>query len=316
MADNPAARPPDIVPDIPTHNPELTGPYGMAKLYNPSLDNLAFGVLQHGFVFGFAFAFRWFQPRKVLDLYYLCALFSLSGIVAALIFLYDRNPITVVKFNFFLEHEAIEYLIALKVVLAPRLVARHPGWTLFLCWLALSLATIAVSLTDHYKHGADIVIWGAFLSDAALTLAGTKLIHAWATHVEVVEPFSRRTREIRKRLLRVDAMAGLAMVLHGACTMPIPVLYALVVYDGLSPDWYAYAWFAALAAALPAIGLLVPADMVFFGRVQCCCGRPRGAFPDVEWAYHVEQLGGGGGGGSANSSRTTHEAQEIAPKSL
>ncbi|EKG19979.1 hypothetical protein MPH_02709 [Macrophomina phaseolina MS6] len=292
MADNPAARPANIVPEIPTHNPGLIGPYGTSRLYNQSFDNLAYGILQHGIVFGLAFGLRWFQPRKALDLYYLSTLFSLTAIAAAIVFLWDRNPITVLKFNFFLEHEAIEYLIAFKVVLAPRLVARHPGWTLLLCWMVLSLVTVAVSLTDHYKHGADIVVWGAFSSDTALAAAGVKLVWTWATHKEVVEPFSRRTREIRKRLLRVDAMAGLAMVAHGVATMPVPILYTLVIYDNLSPDWYSYAWFAVFVAFLPAIGL------------------PRGAFPDIEWAYHAEALGG-----SANSSKTTHAVEEL-PKAL
>ncbi|GME28332.1 hypothetical protein GTA08_BOTSDO05893 [Neofusicoccum parvum] len=289
--DDPAARPPNIIPVIPTDNPELTGPYGMSKLYNQSLDNLAYGVFQHGIVFGLAFAFRWFQPRKVLDLYYLALLFSFSGVAAPILFLWDRNPITTIKLNFFLEHEAIEYIIALKVVFAPQLVQKHPGRTLMASWLALFLATVAVALTNHYHHGADVVIWAAFCSDAALAAAGAKLVWNWlADGGEVVDHWSKAD-QLRVRLLRVEAMLGLALAMHGVSTMPVPVVYTLVIYNNLSPDWYSYSWFVVFGAVMPALALLVPALMVFFGRVQCCCGRPRGAFPEVDLARGIVNEG-------------------------
>lgn len=216
-APNYTSNPLELLP--PTHNVWLTAG-GDTALYNEILLVAAMALFQHTAVFGTVFLLRSFSSKRALDLHFLTIVFALSFVFAPLIFLVDQS-IDGFKLGFFLEHEAIEYLIAI-IVLAPKsFVKKHAGLIVFLCWTGLSCISIVVAFNQKYRHGADIVAWVAFVSDFLVAVAGIVLIKRW-----LVARYRKRIlgtsmwqatpeEKIRRRKLAAEAMAGLGFMLHG-----------------------------------------------------------------------------------------------------
>lgn len=195
--------------------------FGDVSLYNGTLVLIATALFQHVAVFGLFFLLRGFSPKRVLDLHYLTIIFALTFLFAPLIFLLDRR-IDGFKLDFFLEHEAIEVLIAIRVLAPTTFTMRRPGLVLLLCWTGLSVITTMVAFNEHYRHGADIVAWGAFFSDCLLGVSGIVLIKRWFTrNIERKVLFDAQVwtptpaQELRRRKEGAEAMAGLGYVLHG-----------------------------------------------------------------------------------------------------
>lgn len=216
-ATNYTSNPLELLP--PTHNAWLTTG-GDAALYNEILLVTATALFQHTTVFGTVFLLRGFSSKRALDLHFLTIIFALSFVFAPLIFLIDQS-IDSFKLWFFLEHEAIEYLIAIMVLAPKGFVKRRAGLIVFLCWTGLCCVSIVVAFNQKYYHGADIVAWGAFVSDFLVAVAGIVLIKRW-----IVSRYKRRILgssmwqgmpddKLKRRKLAAEAMAGLGFMLHG-----------------------------------------------------------------------------------------------------
>ncbi|KAE9367064.1 hypothetical protein N431DRAFT_445743 [Stipitochalara longipes BDJ] len=266
----------------PTTNAWLSSPSGPALLYNPTLDLISFGLFQHGLVFGIAFLLRNFSAKGVANLHYLTFLLSLTLILAPLVFLLDQY-IDAIKLFFFLEHEAIEYLIAALIWLPCSLIAERSGLVILCLWLGLSAATIVVSLNDFHHHGADLVAWMAFVSDLLLAISGLRLIHAWWIG-RISKGNDLRSKVAVLQELRIKAMSGGAFFLHGFSTIPIAPILVAILYGNANPAWFAYAWAIVFGVALVAIALTVPAIMTFFGTIHWCCWHVSTVIPgDMDW---------------------------------
>ncbi|KAK3642964.1 hypothetical protein LTR56_008833 [Elasticomyces elasticus] len=269
---------PDALPT--THNQWIAVAGGLA-LYNSTLLLVAAALLQHTAVFGILFLLRGFSPKRALDLHYLTIVFALSFVAAPIVFLVDLR-IDQVKLLFFLEHEAVEFLIAIRVLAPAAFVARRSGLIVLVCWCALVAVTVPVVLDEHFHHAADIVAWSAFASDFLVGISGLTLVQRW----KAGRPASRF--EVRK--LRAEAMAGLGFMLHGFITMSVGPIFALVLYRNLNPVAFAYAWVAVFFSAFFAVGFAVPVAGIFFNNIRWCISHRKAVFPgQVEWYEEFEK---------------------------
>ncbi|GAB1740455.1 hypothetical protein NU219Hw_g5560t1 [Hortaea werneckii] len=209
---------------------------GDLALYNPELLAIAIALFQHTLVFGTLFLLRAFSPKRALDLHYLTLIFALSFVALPLVFLFDRR-IDEIKLLFFLEHEAVEYLIAVRVLASPRFVAQWSGAILLAAWCGLVAITIPVVLDGRFRHASDLVAWCAFVSDFLLGLSGIALVRRWALSRSRMMGFALRK-------LRAEAMAGLAFMCHGFVTMPVGPVFTLVLYRNLNPEYFAWMFVA------------------------------------------------------------------------
>lgn len=277
----------------PTSNPWILK-FGDLALYNSTLLLAANALFQHAAVFGVLFLLRGFSSKRALDLHFLTIVFAATFIAAPLIFLVDTH-IDSVKLWFFLEHEAIEYLIAIRVLAPIRFVQKHPGLIVLGCWTVLSIVSIIVSLNTQYKHGADIVAWGAFTSDSILSMAGCVLTARWYQDRE----YGRCSGEKRnlmdsmlKRKTAAEAMAGLGFMLHGLSTVTVAPVLTGILYDDLDPAYFAYAWVVVFFCAFFAVGLSVPSAALFFSTIHWCCWHDRKTLlGEAQWTYSDLEFG-------------------------
>lgn len=196
-------RYPETLP--PTTNETLLTE-GSLSLYNSILLLASAAVLQHFIVFGIFAGLRGFSFRGLLDLHYLTFLFALSLAAAPAVFLLNLQ-LGQLKLLFFLEHEAIEYLIFIRVIAPPHLVERWSGLVLFVAWTVLFLFTTVVVL-DQFHHGAAMLsAWGAFTSDFAVGIAGIVLVRRWA--------ISTTSLSFGVRRARAEGLAGIGFMTHG-----------------------------------------------------------------------------------------------------
>ena len=198
---------------------------GDAALYNTTLLTLSVGLALHGLVFGLIFLLRSFDVHRALDLHFLTIVFALTLLVAPLLFILDPHVNAPLLF-FFLQHEAVELLIAIRV-LAPKVwCQRHPGLVLFSCWIALATVSTLVAFDDKIHHAAEIVSWGAFVSDALIAVTGAFLVTRWIyqrRQTDCSDQISSRNfttmaktiAKTRRRLLIAEGWTGLGFVVHG-----------------------------------------------------------------------------------------------------
>ncbi|KAI6901338.1 hypothetical protein KC318_g4671 [Hortaea werneckii] len=270
---------PNVLP--PTTNDWLLR-LGDLALYNPELLAIAVALFQHTFVFGLLFLLRAFSPKRALDLHYLTLIFALSFVALPLVFLFDRR-IDEIKLLFFLEHEAVEYLIAIRVLAPPGFVAKWSGAIVLAAWCALVAITIPVVLDSRFRHAADIVAWCAFVSDFLLGLSGIALVRRWAVSRSRITGFALRK-------LRAEAMARLAFMCHGFVTMPVGPIFTLVLYRNLNPEYFAWTFVAVFLSAFFSIALMVPVIALFLSNIRWCCGSRKKVFPgQAEWYEELEQ---------------------------
>lgn len=291
----------------PTSNWWITN-LGDITLYNPELFAIAIALFQHTFGFGLLFLLRGFSPKRALDLHYLTLIFAFSFVALPLVFLFDRR-ISTVKLLFFLEHEAIEYLLAIRVLAPPALVARFSGAIVLAAWCSLVAITIPVVLDNRFHHAADIVAWCAFVSDFLVGVSGLMLVRRWA--------ISRSQTAYMLRKSRAEAMAGLAFMLHGFTTMPVGPIFTLVLYHNLDPKYFAWSFVAVFLSAFFAVALMMPVAALFFANIWWCCGSRRKVFPgQAEWYEELEQQVDRGSekGRSAGQRQERYVPEESAPR--
>lgn len=234
-------------------------------------------------IFGLLFLFRGFSPKRALDLHYLTLIFALTFVALPIVFLVDLR-IDQIKLLFFLEHEAVEYLIAIRVLAPAAVVARRSGLIVLLCWFGLVAITVPVMLDQHFHHAADIVAWCAFVSDFLVGISGLALVRRWL--------LSRPLTRFSLRKSRAEAIAGLGFMLHGFITMSVGPLFALVLYRDLNPSYFAWAFVAVFFSAFFAVALMMPVVGIWFSNIKWCCGHRRAVFPgQAEWYEEVEQDG-------------------------
>lgn len=273
-------------PGLPNALPPTTNEWllrlGDLALYNPELLAIAIALFQHTFVFGLLFLLRAFSPKRALDLHYLTLIFALSFVALPLVFLFDRR-IDEIKLLFFLEHEAVEYLIAVRVLAPPGFVAKWSGAIVLAAWCALVAITIPVVLDGRFRHAADIVAWCAFVSDFLLGVSGIALVRRWAVS-------RSRTTGFALRKLQAEAIAGLAFMCHGFVTMPVGPIFTLVLYRNLNPEYFAWTFVAVFLSAFFSIALMVPVIALFLSNIRWCCGSRKKVFSgQAEWYEELEQ---------------------------
>lgn len=259
---------------------------GDLALYNATLLLAANALFQHAAVFGLVFLLRGFSAKRALDLHFLTIIFAVSFIAAPLIFLIDTH-IDSVKIWFFLEHEAIEFLIAIRVLAPKKFVRRHAGLIVFLCWTALSIVSIVVIFNSKHRHGADIIAWGAFASDSLISVAGATLIATWFRDRE----YGKRSGEklsapdkFRRRKEAAEAMAGLGFTAHGLSTVTVAPILDRVLYHDLNPQYFAYAWVAVFGFAFFTVALSVPIAAIFFSTINWYIWHDRKVLPgEAHW---------------------------------
>ncbi|KAI7347558.1 hypothetical protein KC320_g7169 [Hortaea werneckii] len=277
---------PNIYTGLPNALPPTTNEYllrlGDLALYNPELFAVAIALFQHSLVFGILFLLRAFSPKRALDLHYLTLIFALSFVALPLVFLFDRR-IDEIKLLFFLEHEAVEYLIAVRVLAPSGFVAKWSGAIVLVAWCALVAITIPVVLDNRFHHAADIVAWCAFVSDFLLGVSGIALVRRWAMRRSRLTGFALRK-------LRAEAMAGVAFMCHGFVTMPVGPIFTLVLYRNLDPKYFAWTFVAVFLSAFFSIALMVPVIAIFLANIRWCCGSWKKVFPgQAEWYEELEQ---------------------------
>lgn len=185
---------------------------GDAALYNEELLTISIGLFLHCTIFGLVLIVCSFDPARVLNLHLLTTLLALTLIIAPLVFLIDPH-VNYYMLNFFLEHESLEILIAIRVF-RPRLCRNHPGYVLSGCFGALTCITTLLALNNKLRnHATDMVSWGAFISDGAVALAGCRLAYLWVKE-------RKATHHVQKRMevMRVQGLAGLGCIAHGMCS--------------------------------------------------------------------------------------------------
>jgi hypothetical protein len=193
----------------PTTNPWILKA-GPLALYNPTLIIISTAISQHVILFGILFLFRGFSARRVFDLHYVTIIIALTLSLAGLVFLVDP-ALDNYKIFFLLEHEAAEVVLTLRVLLPPRISRDYAGLILFCCWSGLATVSIIVALSSLYGHGADLVAWGAFVTDFFLGISGCELIRRWY----VARPKLASASPILRAKVRAEALAGAGFILHG-----------------------------------------------------------------------------------------------------
>ncbi|KAI7221912.1 hypothetical protein KC333_g1481 [Hortaea werneckii] len=277
---------PTTYPGLPNALPPTSNNWllrlGDLALYNPELFAIAIALFQHTFVFGTLFLLRAFSPKRALDLHYLTLIFALSFVALPLVFLFDRR-IDEIKLLFFLEHEAVEYLIAVRVLAPPGFVAKWSGAIVLAAWCALVAITIPVVLDTRFRHAADLVAWCAFVSDFLLGVSGIALVRRWAVSRSRMTGFALRK-------LQAEAMAGLAFMCHGFVTMPVGPVFTMVLYRNLNPEYFAWTFVAVFLSAFFSIALMVPVIALFLSNIRWCCGSRKKVFSgQAEWYEELEQ---------------------------
>ncbi|KAI7228330.1 hypothetical protein KC330_g7955, partial [Hortaea werneckii] len=277
---------PSTYPDLPNALPPTTNDWllrlGDLALYNPELLAIAIALFQHTFVFGLLFLLRAFSPKRALDLHYLTLIFALSFVALPLVFLFDRR-IDEIKLLFFLEHEAVEYLIAIRVLAPPGFVAKWSGAIVLAAWCALVAITMPVVLDSRFRHAADIVAWCAFFSDFLLGVSGIALVRRWAVDRSKMTGFALRK-------LQAESMAGLAFMCHGFVTMPVGPIFTLVLYRNLNPEYFARTFVAVFLSAFFSFALMAPVIALFLSNIRWCCGSRKKVFSgQAEWYEELEQ---------------------------
>ncbi|BFZ61255.1 hypothetical protein YB2330_002314 [Saitoella coloradoensis] len=247
----------------PTHNPGLIS--NPMALYNETLLLTALGLFQHSIIFGLVFLFRGFDPKKVCDLRWLVTVFAATFVGAPAVFLFDRH-LDMIKQYFFLEHEAVEYLL-FGVVCLPNLVHGREGWVLGAGWAGVCAITLYAAFDDFHWHSTDVIAWNAFISDSLVGIAGVVLaLRAWRGlkngGVQMPATVER---------LWAEVFAGMGMACHGFTTLPVPPVFTAIVYFDLDPKWFAYAWAFVFAALLATMGLSAPMIKLFIR--DCWYGR-------------------------------------------
>ncbi|KAF2137471.1 uncharacterized protein K452DRAFT_235752 [Aplosporella prunicola CBS 121167] len=279
--------------------PHTTNPWllrgGDPSLYNAQLLLAATALFQHAAVFGLLFALRNFSAARALDLHFLTVVFASTFIAAPLLFLLDTH-IDAPKLFFFLEHEAIEFLIAARVLLPSRLLYLYPGRLIALAWTALSAVSILIAFNPFHHHAADIVAWGAFASDSLLAASGIALMLRWRTHHRHFTPPSHVHGVLRRRVIAAEAFAGAGFALHGFSTVPVAPILTRILYHDLDPAWFAWAWVLVFGSAMGAVALAVPSAAIFFGSVNWCCWHDRKVLPGQAGWWKVESEDGSVGG--------------------
>lgn len=277
----------------PTTNPWLLQG-GELTLYNPTLLLIANALFQHAAVSGLVFLLRGFSARRALDLHFLTIIFAVSFIAAPLIFLIDTH-IDSVKLWFFLEHEAIEYLVAIRVLAPLRILQQYAGLLIFLCWTGLALVSMTVSLNAQHMHGADIIAWGAFTSDTLISISGAILIARWLQDREYGNHSDGEAGlaiKAHRRKVVAEAMAGLGFCFHGLSTLTVAPILHRVLYHGLDPAYFAYAWVMVFFFAFFTVALSVPVASIFFSTIHWAFWHDRKILPgEAKWSGEDLEIG-------------------------
>lgn len=275
------------LPPLPETLPETTNPYllagGSATLYNSIFLLASQAVLQHFLVFGIAALLRGYSFKRLLDLHYLTLLVALSIAAGPAVFLLYPE-FGQLKLLFFLEHEAIEFLIFVRVVAPPHIVKRFSGLIMFVAWTVLFMVTVVVVLDQFHHSAAMLAAWGAFSSDLAMGVAGIVLVKRWMT--------STSRSNFGARRIQAEGLAGIGYMAHGFVTMCVPPIFACVLYEKMHPDWFAYGWVMVWISGYFAIALCIPAIALFFWNISWCCARRRQVFPgQAGWEDDWEEDG-------------------------
>lgn len=257
----------------PSTNPVLVAS-GPLALYNPTLILIATALSQHSIIFGIFFLLRGFSAKRVFDIHYLTFLQVLSLSLTGLIFLIDP-AFDNFKVFFFLDHEAIEAVLALRILLPVKTCREYAGFILFCLWGALCTTSVAVSLSGFYSHGADIIAWGAFCSDFMLGISGVVLIKRW---FELRPRLGHVSPTLRMKAV-AEGLAGFGFVLHGFPTMCVGPIFTRVLYFNTDPNWFAYGFAWAFTFTIFALAFMVPAATMFFGTINWCCWHNRKVLP-------------------------------------
>ena len=183
------------------------------SLYTPTLFSASQALFQHTLVLAVLFLLRGFSSKRLLDLHFLTIGFATTMIVAPFIFLIDVK-VGRLKLLFFLEHEAVEVLIAVRVLAPSQIVARRPGLLIFLLYSLLVGLSIFVVVDDFFSHSADVVAWGAFTSDFLLGLSGIFMIKRW------MESRKRELSKAARKKQQAEAVTGRRFMLHGELYIP------------------------------------------------------------------------------------------------
>ncbi|KAF2422879.1 hypothetical protein EJ08DRAFT_664683 [Tothia fuscella] len=266
----------------PTKNPAFLL-YGDIALYNPTLYLTALGLFQHTAVFGLIFLLRSFNTSRALDTHFLSIIFAFSFVADPLVFLLDPH-ISPIKLFFFLENEAVEFLLFIRVVAPKKWCSKFAGRVCLACWFALATVTVVVSFHDKYKHGAEIVAWCAFVSDSCIAITGVVLEKRWfeARYTEkALRGWSSGMTDerLRKRKVTAERMAGMGFILHGLTTLPIAPILTRILYSSLTPSYFAYAWTLVFSAAMITVALCIPSATLFFSTINWCCWHDRKTLP-------------------------------------
>lgn len=252
---------------------------GPIALYNPTLVTIANALSQHAIIFGIFFALRGFSAKRVFDLHYIILLLALTLSLAGLVFLVD-TALDNYKVFFLLEHEAVEGVLALRVLLPAKVCRNHPALILFFLWTGLCIISVIISLNEFYGHAADLVAWGAFCTDFSIAIAGIKLVRKWYW----LRPELATTSSIFRTKIRAEALAGAGCIIHGFTTMCIGPIFMRVLYHNANPNWFAYGFAFVFAFAIFSIGFMVPVISMFFSTINCCCWHNRKVLPgQAQW---------------------------------
>ena len=204
--------------------PATANPWILAKgpfaLYNPTLILISNGLSQHALIFGFFFLLRGFNARRIFDLHYIIFLLAITLSLAGLVFLADPL-LDNYKIYFLLEHEAVEIVLACRVLLPINVCRKHPARVLFALWSGLSIISIFISLDGFHRHAADVVAWGAFVSDSLLAVSGFKLVKKWY----LLRPQLASCSPTFQTKIRAEGLAGIGCFVHGTWSSPRVGLY-------------------------------------------------------------------------------------------
>jgi hypothetical protein len=194
--------------------PSTTNPWIVAKgpiaLYNPTLILIANALSQHALIFGVFFLLRGFNVKRIFDLHYIIFLLAITLSLAGLVFLVDP-ALDNYKIFFLLEHEAVEVVLAFRVLLPIDVCRKHAGRILFGLWSGLCVISIFISLNGFHGHAADVVAWGAFCSDSFLAVSGVKLARKWY----ILRPQLANSSSVFRAKIRAEGLAGVGCFLHG-----------------------------------------------------------------------------------------------------
>ncbi|KAH9826064.1 hypothetical protein Tdes44962_MAKER10098 [Teratosphaeria destructans] len=272
-----------------------TNAYLEATLH-PSLLLAAEALLQHAAIFGVLFFLRGFSVKRTLDLHYLSIIFALSLMAIPVVFVLNLD-VDSTKLLVFLEHDAIEALVAIRVLAPANLITRRGGAIIFACWCGLIILTIPVVLNKQMgNHGTTIVAWTSFFTNLSITIAGLHLVRKWAVNARTSHKSHRHSRmpvitHFHHRIYRAEALAGLGFVMHGSVAMIVAPIFTLVRYKSTNPKALAYGWVAVFLASLVSFALATPVAALFMSNLDWCIRRKKEYFPgQVEWFEEADAM--------------------------